>query len=117
MKLADTLVGPLLVDGSGRTVYIFARDKRRKDECRKIKGCERDWQAVTTVGRAVAGRGLKKSLLGTIRYRGKLREVTYRGHPLHTYRFDTGKGAVMNIGISQFGGAWYALNARGGLIK
>jgi len=117
VKVANTLVGPLLVNQSGRTVYMFVRDKRGKDVCRQIAGCERDWPAVTVVGSPLAGTGAKKSLLGTIPYKGDVREVTYKGHPLHTYRFDTSKGSVINIGIVQYGGAWYALNAKGGLVK
>jgi hypothetical protein len=100
---------------------MFVRDKRRKDECVKIKGCEKDWPAVTTTGKPVAGPGVKKSLLGSIPYKGKhkgkLREVTYKGHPLHTYRFDTSKRSVINIGNRQFHGAWYGLNANGRVVK
>jgi predicted lipoprotein with Yx(FWY)xxD motif len=117
VKIVQTAVGPLLADSSGYTVYMFVRDKPRKDECRKIKHCERDWPAVTTASKLVAGPGVKKSLLGSIPYKGKLREVTYKGHPLHTYRFDASKASVINIGNRQFGGAWYALNAKGGLVK
>jgi hypothetical protein len=96
---------------------MFVRDKRGKDVCRTISGCEKDWPAVTTVGKPVAGPGVKKSLLGTIPYKGKLRELTYDGHPLHTYRFDTSKASVINIGIVQYGGAWYALNGKGKEVK
>ena len=117
VKIADTLVGPLVVNKSGRTVYMFVRDKPGKDLCHTISGCEKDWPPVTTVGTPVAGPGVKKSLLGTIPYKGSLREVTYKGHPLHTYRFDTSNGSVLNIGLVQYGGAWYALNPKGGLIK
>jgi predicted lipoprotein with Yx(FWY)xxD motif len=117
MRIGSTIVGPLLVNKSGRTIYMFTRDKRRKDKCRKIKGCEKDWPAVTTTGKPVAGPGVKKSLLGTIPYKGKQRELTYKGYPLHTYRYDTSKESVINIGLVQYGGSWYALNAKGGLIK
>jgi predicted lipoprotein with Yx(FWY)xxD motif len=117
VKIANTEVGPLLANKSGYTVYMFVRDKSRKDECRKIKNCEKDWPAVTTKSKPVAGPGVKKSLLGSIPYKGTLREVTYKGHPLHTYRFDASKGSVINIGNRQFGGAWYALNAKGKVVK
>jgi predicted lipoprotein with Yx(FWY)xxD motif len=117
VKIASTAVGPLVVDKSGYTVYMFKRDKPRKDVCRTIKKCEKDWPAVTTKGKPVAGPGVKKSLLGSIPYKGKLREVTYNGHPLHTYRFDASKGSVINIGNRQYGGAWYALSPKGGVVK
>ncbi|HVW79487.1 MAG TPA: hypothetical protein VHB69_00915 [Mycobacteriales bacterium] len=117
VSVAKTYVGPLLVDKTGYTVYMFMRDKPNKDICRTIKGCERDWPAVTTVGKPVVGPGVKRSLLGTIPYQGKVRELTYNGHPLHTYRFDTGPRSVINIGNRQFHGAWYALNANGRVVK
>lgn len=127
VKIASTEVGPLLVDKSGYTIYMFVRDGRKKDRCVKIKGCERDWPAVTSKTKLIAGPGVKKALLGSIPYKGKvngkvnknpkLRELTYKGHPLHTYRFDASRRSVINIGNRQFGGAWYALNAKGAVVK
>jgi hypothetical protein len=121
VSIASTEVGPLLVNSSQDTVYMWVRDKRNKDKCIAVKKCEKDWPAVTTPTKPVAGPGVKKSLLGSIPFKGphntKLFEVTYKGRPLHTYRFDTGKRSVINIGNHQFGGAWYALNAKGGVVK
>jgi hypothetical protein len=34
-------------------------------------------------GKPIAGRGLKSSLLGTIRRANGVRQVTYAGHPLY----------------------------------
>lgn len=117
VKLANTLAGPLLVDHRGRTIFMFARDRRRHDTCATIKGCEIDWPAVTTIGRPVIGPGVKRSLIGTIPYKGRRRELTYAGHPLHTYKFDPAARSVMNIGNTQFGGAWWGLDAAGKLVK
>lgn len=121
VKIASTYVGPLLVNKAGYTIYMFARDKRNKDVCVTIKKCEKDWPAVTTTTKPIAGPGVKKALLGTIPYRGphkgKVLELTYKGRPLHTYRYDTSKASVINIGNRQFHGAWYGLNAKGGLVK
>ena len=48
------------------------------------------------------------------RTRGKLREVTYAGWPLHSYKFAySAQASVINIGIKQFGGQWYALEPGG----
>ncbi|HTR70937.1 MAG TPA: hypothetical protein VMH41_12010 [Mycobacteriales bacterium] len=121
VSVATTAVGPLLVNRAQDTIYMWVRDKRDKDKCLSVKKCEKDWPAVTTPTKPIAGPGVKKSLLGAIPYKGphkgKLYEVTYKGHPLHTYLFDTGKRSVINIGNRQFGGAWYALNAAGGVVK
>jgi predicted lipoprotein with Yx(FWY)xxD motif len=121
VSIARTQVGPLLVDSSQNTVYMWVRDKHNKDMCIPNKKCEKDWPAVTTPTKPVAGPGVKKSLLGWIPFKGPhkgtLYEATYKGQPLHTYRFDTGKRSVINIGNRQFGGAWYALNAKGQVVK
>jgi predicted lipoprotein with Yx(FWY)xxD motif len=111
LRIANTMVGPLLVSEHGYTVFMFSRDRRDDDVCAKIKGCLEQWPAVTTTERLIAGPGVKRSLLGSIPYHGKVRQVTYAGHPLHTYKFDYGRGSMMNIGNRQFGGSWYALNA------
>lgn len=113
VKLKGTLAGPLLVDRRGYTIFTSTKDGHNRDNCAKIKGCLTDWPAVTTTAKPVIGPGVKRSLIATIPYKGKLRMVTYGGHPLHTYRFDPAPGSVMNIGNTQFGGAWWALNAGG----
>jgi predicted lipoprotein with Yx(FWY)xxD motif len=117
VALGSTLAGPLLVDHRGDTIYMFAKDARNRDNCAKIRGCLTDWPAVTTTGRPNLGPGLKRSLVGTIPYKGKLRMVTYAGRPLHTYKFDPAPKSVENIGNTQFGGAWWALNAAGKPVK
>lgn len=117
LRIANTLAGPLLVNQRGYTVYMFTKDRREDDVCAKLDGCLQQWPAVTTADRITAGAGVHRSLLGSIPYRGKLRQVTYAGHPLHTYKFDYGQGSMMNIGNRQFGGSWYALNAAAAQIR
>ena len=58
-------------------------------------------------------RGLKPSLLGTIALGGGRRQVTYAGHPLYTYAFDSGPAETGYVGATQFGGTWRALSATG----
>ena len=117
VAVADTLAGPVLVDHRGHTVFMFTRDRHGRDACGAIRRCRTDWPAVTTTGRLLTGRGVRRSLIATIAYRGALREVTYDAHPLHTYRFDVSPRSVMNIGNMQFGGAWWALNVDGRPVK
>ena len=62
-------------------IYTFTRDKRNTDVCMKIKFCTSTWPPVTTKGKPVAGPGIQKSKLGTIKLpKGKL-QVTYFGPP------------------------------------
>ena len=117
LSIGSTLVGSLLVNGRGDTVFMFTKDKHNRDVCRTIKGCETDWPAVTTKGRLVLGRGINRKLVGTIPYKGKVRELTYDGRPLHTYKFDYSPESILNIGNSQFGGDWWALSPTATLVK
>jgi hypothetical protein len=67
-------------------------------------------------GRLVAGSGVNRHLLGTIKV-GRTRQVTYAGHPLYHYIGDSGPGQTEYIGVNQAGGFWYALNAAGSVVK
>jgi predicted lipoprotein with Yx(FWY)xxD motif len=109
-------VGAILTTGGGRTIYMFARDSRSRDRCAAISGCTAVWPLVATSGTPIAGRGVSRRLLGTLRVHGAA-QVTYAGWPLYTYTGDSAPGQTSYVGVSQFGGRWYAINARGGLVR
>jgi predicted lipoprotein with Yx(FWY)xxD motif len=113
LALHKTSKGTILVDSRGYTIYGFTLDKRNKDACIAIFECLSLWPAVTTTGKVTAGHGVKKSLIGTIRFRGKRKQITYAGHPLYTYAQDTKPAQTSNINIFQFQGRWPAINAAG----
>jgi predicted lipoprotein with Yx(FWY)xxD motif len=118
IKVSNTLAGPVITDARGYALFIFSKGGHSGARCEKIKTCAADWPAVTTSGKPVAGAGLDPKLLKTIPYAGKLREVTYAGWPLHSYKFAYSvQSSVINIGIKQFGGPWYALAPTGMIIK
>jgi len=117
VKVANSMIGPLLVNHAGYTVFFFTKEKRDSDLCARIKDCMKDWPPVTTADAPLAGPGVNPALLGSIPYQGSLRQVTYAGHPLHTYRLDYGRASMMNIGNKQYGGKWYALTPSATVIK
>jgi predicted lipoprotein with Yx(FWY)xxD motif len=117
LKLGNTSLGKILVNGRGFTVYMFTRDGRNKDNCVKAPGCTSVWPPVTTVGRPILGPGLKRSLVGTITLAHGAKQVTYGGHPLYTYSADFGPGDTSYVSFPQFGGTWYAVNAKGRAVK
>jgi predicted lipoprotein with Yx(FWY)xxD motif len=117
IALAKTKAGSILVDSRGYTVYAFTKDTRNHDACVGIRACLTLWPAITTTGKVAAGPGVKASLLGTIKFHGAKRQLTYAGHPLYGYTEDTHPGQTSNINILQFQGRWPALNAAGGLVK
>jgi predicted lipoprotein with Yx(FWY)xxD motif len=117
LQLRTTKVGTILVNGRGRTLYAFTKDRRNVDACVKIRGCLGAWPALTTVLKPIAGKGVKSSLIGTINVKGVGRQVTYNGFPLYTYVGDSGPGSTFYVNIFQFGGRWPALNASGQEVK
>src|SRR5947209_16036759 len=92
VNLRTTSDGKILVNSRGFTLYAFSRDSKNKDACMKIAMCTTFWPPLTTTGRPVAGPGVKAGLLGTIAYKGRVKQVTYAGHPLYTYKNDSQPG-------------------------
>jgi predicted lipoprotein with Yx(FWY)xxD motif len=117
IKLEQTSLGDILVDRSGHTLYLFTRDRHNNDSCAKISGCLQTWPALTTTSKPVAGANVRTSLLGTIELHGRVRQVTYAGHPLYTYALDFLRKSTFNIGATEYGGAWYAVNAAGKAVN
>ena len=58
-----------------QAVYVFQRDGRKRSRC--YGACARAWPPVLTKGRPSAGRGVRRSLLGTTRRKSGKRQVTY----------------------------------------
>jgi predicted lipoprotein with Yx(FWY)xxD motif len=117
LKLGNTSLGKIIVNGRGFTIFMFTRDRKRRDNCVKVPECTSVWPPVTTSGRPVLGPGLKRSLVGTITLRPGVKQVTYGGHPLYTYSASSGPGDTSYVSFPQFGGTWYALNAAGHAVK
>ena len=116
IQLRRTSQGTILVDGRGFTVYAFSHDSRNHDSCLAMSGCAAAWPPVRTSGRPRAGRGVRSSLLGTIRIAGGL-QVTYAGHALYGYAGDGSPGSTSYIGVSAFHGVWSALRSTGTLVR
>ncbi len=96
--------------------HEFTHDRVGEDSCAKIHNCPRFWPALQSGGAPVAGAGVNGALLSTITLAGGAKQVTYAGHPLYLYSEDS-PGSTAYVGVSQFGGHWYALNAAGHAVK
>ena len=114
ISVAGTKVGQVLVDGSGRTVYLFEADKGKDSTC--YKACAQAWPPVTTTGDPQSGTGASGALLGTTKRTDGTVEVTYGGHPLYYFIADKKAGDTTGQGIDQFGAKWYVLAANGSKI-
>jgi predicted lipoprotein with Yx(FWY)xxD motif len=115
VSAASSSLGKIIVDSHGRTLYLFEKDQRGRSAC--SGSCAMYWPPVITRGKPIAGRGLKSSLLGTIRRANGARQVTYAGHPLYRYALDTKAGQTNGEGLQDFGGGWDVLSPAGKKIE
>jgi predicted lipoprotein with Yx(FWY)xxD motif len=111
VALASTKLGKVLVDGSGRTLYLFEADKGAMSKC--DGACASAWPPLTTSGKPTAGAGVVAAKLGTARRADGTTGVTYDGHPLYTYAGDGAPGQTTGEGLTDYGAPWYALSAAG----
>jgi predicted lipoprotein with Yx(FWY)xxD motif len=111
ISLRKTMLGLILVNSRGHTLYLFAKDRNGKSAC--SGSCASFWPPLLSRGKPTAGPGVRPSLLGTTsRSNGSL-QVTYNRHPLYVYALDKQAGQTGGEGSSAFGAKWYAVSARG----
>jgi predicted lipoprotein with Yx(FWY)xxD motif len=115
VELRKTKLGKILVNPAGSILYEFSSDHPKKDTCVKISGCSAIWLALPAEGKPSAGAGVRASLLSNITLPGGGTQVTYAGHPLYIY--EAAPTLISYVGAKQFGGKWYAVNAKGQAVK
>lgn len=107
-------LGSMLVDGKGKTMYLFVADKSTASTC--YSNCASIWPPVLTTGAPQAGTGAQASLLGTTNRTDGTVEVTYAGHPLYYFFKDKGPGDTTGQGVNGFGALWWVLSPAGKAI-
>jgi predicted lipoprotein with Yx(FWY)xxD motif len=109
--VANSGLGSILVDSTGRTLYLFKADVGAKSAC--TAACATAWPPLLANGKPTAGTGLTASELGTITRSGGNRQVTYNGHPLYLFIKDQKPGQTTGQGVTAFGAPWFALTPAG----
>ncbi|WP_052434852.1 COG4315 family predicted lipoprotein [Streptacidiphilus melanogenes] len=112
--MAKTSLGTFLVDGQGRTLYLFEKDTGPNSAC--TGACASVWPPDTTTGTPHAGAGVNPALLGTAMRADHTMVVTYNGHPLYTYAADHKPGDTNGEGSKAFGAGWYVVAPNGNKI-
>jgi predicted lipoprotein with Yx(FWY)xxD motif len=115
VQVAKSRLGQILVDGSGRTLYLFEKDKGTASMC--YGPCAKYWPPLTTSGQPRAARGASAAHLGTSKRRDGKLEVTYNGHPLYYFVADAKRGDTAGQALSQFGAEWYVLSPAGRKVE
>lgn len=100
----------MLFDRSGQAIYLFDKEATGTPQC--YGACARAWPPVLTTGPPQGSGRVRDQLLGTTRRKNGSRQVTYAGHPLYFYAHE-GKNEVLCHNVSEFGGLWLVVTARG----
>lgn len=115
VAVKSSKLGRILVDGSGRTLYLFEKDTGTISTC--SGACATGWPPLLTSGAPQAGSGVSAALLGTTTRADGKTEVTYHGHPLYYFAGDGKAGDTNGEGVKAFGAEWYVLSAAGNKVE
>jgi predicted lipoprotein with Yx(FWY)xxD motif/uncharacterized cupredoxin-like copper-binding protein len=108
---ATSPLGQILVDGGGRTLYLFQHDTGHGSTC--YGACAASWPPLLNQGGPEAGTGISAVRLGTTARIDGTTQVTFEGHPLCYYVADTKPGDTTGQSLDQFGAKWYVLSSNG----
>ena len=106
--------GQALVDGEGRSLYLFTNDTQDSGTSSCTGDCLVKWPPLLTDGEPVAGTGMDAAMLGTITLPDGTTQVTYNGWPLYYFADDTAPGDALGQGV---GGVWFLVSPTGEMIE
>jgi predicted lipoprotein with Yx(FWY)xxD motif len=112
---ASTSLGTILVDGKGRTLYVFAKDKGMKSTC--AGACATNWPPFTATSKPAAGGGVSTGAISLVKRSDGTRQVALNGHPLYYFTGDQAAGQLNGQGVSEFGAKWFAVAPSGSSVK
>jgi predicted lipoprotein with Yx(FWY)xxD motif len=114
VAVASSPLGQLLVDGSGRTLYLFESDTNSASTC--YDACAQAWPPLLTSGSPGAGPDVRPADLATTTRRDGSVQVTFHGHPLYSFVGDKAPVDTTGQGLSAFGALWYVVGTNGAKI-
>jgi predicted lipoprotein with Yx(FWY)xxD motif len=109
-------LGKVITDGEGRTLYMYAPDRRGVSRCYGL--CAQQWPPLVLphgMAHPRAGPGVRADLLGTVRRANGQLQETYGGWPLYLWIGDTAPGQA--TGQADDMGLWYVLSVTGAVDR
>lgn len=104
-------LGEIVVDSTGRTLYVFSADRPNEPGC--YGDCADTWLPLLADGQPAGGTGIDVAAAGTVPRRDGGNQVTYRGNPLYRYAGDKTDKDANGQGLAMFGGEWHVLSKNG----
>jgi predicted lipoprotein with Yx(FWY)xxD motif len=111
LSVASSDLGEILVDGEGRTLYLFVPDDQGESVC--YDDCEAAWPVFYQEDLGTPGDGIDGSLLGTTERTDATTQVTYNGWPLYYFAGDAAAGDANGQGLND---VWYVVAPDGSAI-
>jgi predicted lipoprotein with Yx(FWY)xxD motif len=112
-KLATANVGnfgKVIVDGTGRTLYVFDKDTADPSKSNCDGGCAAMWPPVLAGSGTPQVDGVDASLVGTVARTDGSKQVTVAGLPVYQFAKDTKAGDANGQAV---GGIWWVVGPDG----
>ena len=116
IALADSALGKIIVDGEGKTLYMFTPDEDAGGKVTCYDQCATAWPALKAddASAVTVGAGLDQSKVTVTDRTDGGKQVKYGEYPLYYYAKDTKAGDTNGQGV---GTKWYVVGADGEPIK
>jgi len=114
IALADSSLGQIIVDGEGKTLYMFQPDEAGTPTC--YDDCATAWPPLLADDAAsvTAGTGLDATKITVVDRTDGGKQVKYGNWPLYYFANDAAAGDVNGQGLND---VWYVVGADGEPIK
>lgn len=109
VQVADTDLGPILVDPDGFTLYVFTVDTGGESAC--YDACADLWPPVPAD--TPISSDLDDSMFGSTERTDGTQQLTVNGMPLYLYTPDTNPGDTTGQG---FNDVWFVVDAEGNMV-
>jgi predicted lipoprotein with Yx(FWY)xxD motif len=103
-------LGKVVVDGTGRTLYLFDKDTASPPKSNCDGDCAAKWPPVMAGDSAPQLDGVDASLVGTVTRTDGSKQITLAGWPLYLFAKDAKAGDAKGQAV---GGIWWVVGADG----
>ena len=103
------VLGAVLVNASGRTLYYFVPERGGRIAC--TGQCTGVWPPLFTAGMAPTASQALPGQLGVVA-RANSEQVSYNHWPLYSFAGDAGPDQTNGQGVFGFGGKWFVATPR-----
>jgi predicted lipoprotein with Yx(FWY)xxD motif len=114
VNLGETSLGSVLVDGDGKTLYIFTPDAASAGKSVCNGDCAAAWPPLLGDAAPTLGTGLEAGDFTTITRDDGATQIAFYGMPLYYFAADAAAGDVKGQGLND---KWYVIGADGTPIK